>query len=249
MKKREILEKHVRNTDITVFDSTSILEGFHNNSGGFEDLRKSTDIYKKMLKDKSCNIILSISSGSDTKGCLKIYADMMKYNLIDAIIISGSNIIDLDFFEALGFNYYHRNVNISDEKLRTFYINYQDNYLVDEDDLIVIDETIKEIADQLPPRNYSSRELMEELGKFLQLYASKRDSIIQTAYEHSVPVFCLDLAASRAGYGILKHYSENPNHHITVDIIKDLKELGQLNSSSPSQGNCSIKEKICKGSR
>nr|WP_320119300.1 deoxyhypusine synthase family protein [uncultured Marinifilum sp.] len=244
MKKKELLKKCIQNIDITTFDSTKILNGFHEHSDKLGNLKEAVDIYLKMLNDKNCNIILAISGNANITGDIKIYSDFIKYKLVDAIIIGGANLIDIDFFEALGFNYYKGSNHISDSKLHEFYINRCSERFVDEDDLLIVDETIKEIADQLSPRTYSSRELISEFGKYLQLYANKKDSIIQLAYENCIPVFCPDLALSRAGYGLLKHYHDNENRRICFDPLKDLSELGDLNNISSSIGIVSIGEDI-----
>ena len=33
---------------------------------------------------------------------MKLYADMIRYNMVDAIVATGASIVDMDFFEALG---------------------------------------------------------------------------------------------------------------------------------------------------
>ena len=36
---------------------------------------------------------------------MNIYKDLVKYNMIDAIVATGASIVDMDFFESLGFKY------------------------------------------------------------------------------------------------------------------------------------------------
>ena len=60
-----------------------------------------------MLKDQKCSIILTLAGSTSAGGCMQIYADMIKYNMVDAIVSTGASIVDMDFFEALGFKHYH----------------------------------------------------------------------------------------------------------------------------------------------
>ena len=35
---------------------------------------------------------------------MNLYSDLVKYNMVDAIVATGASIIDMDFFEALDSN-------------------------------------------------------------------------------------------------------------------------------------------------
>jgi deoxyhypusine synthase len=39
-----------------------------------------------MLKDQKCSIVLTLAGSTSAGGCMQVYADMIKYNMIDAII-------------------------------------------------------------------------------------------------------------------------------------------------------------------
>ncbi|MBN1505914.1 MAG: deoxyhypusine synthase family protein [Sedimentisphaerales bacterium] len=66
-------------------------------------------------------------------------------------------VVDMDFFEALGFRHY-RDTSVTDDKeLRELYIDRIHDTYIDEEQLQVCDGTIQEIADGLEPRPYSSR--------------------------------------------------------------------------------------------
>ena len=59
-----------------------------------------------MIKDKNCSIFLTIAGSTSAAGCMKLYSDLIKFNMVDAIVATGASIIDMDFFEALGFKHY-----------------------------------------------------------------------------------------------------------------------------------------------
>ena len=62
-------------------------------------------IFNDMIKDKECTIFLTLAGSTSAAGCMHIYRDMIKYNMVDAIVATGASIIDMDFFEALGFKH------------------------------------------------------------------------------------------------------------------------------------------------
>jgi len=57
------------------------------------------------------------------RGCMKLYADLVKHNMVDAIVATGATIVDMDFFEALGFRHYQGSFHVDDNELRRLYID------------------------------------------------------------------------------------------------------------------------------
>ena len=54
----------------------------------------------------------------ETANAANIYKDLVKYNMVDAIVATGASIIDMDFFEALGFKHYQGSQFQDDSELR-----------------------------------------------------------------------------------------------------------------------------------
>ena len=44
------------------------------------------NIYNEMLKDKDCTIFLTLAGSTSAAGCMNIYKDLVKYNMVDAIV-------------------------------------------------------------------------------------------------------------------------------------------------------------------
>ena len=86
-------------------------------------LANASDIYDRMLKEKKCAIILTLSGSTSAAGCMQVYLDMVKNNMIDAIVSTGASIVDMDFFEALGFKHYQGTPFVDDKLLRKLYID------------------------------------------------------------------------------------------------------------------------------
>ena len=79
---------------------------------------------------------------------MHVYRDLVKYNMVDAIVATGASIIDMDF-EALGFKHYQGSQYQNDKELRSNYIDRIYDTYIDEDELQVCDKTICDIADNL----------------------------------------------------------------------------------------------------
>ena len=234
--KKTFLEKPVEHIDITSFDSRKIIESMNKMSFTSRDTAKASNIFNEMLSDKNCTTFLTLAGSTSAAGCMKIYSDMIKYNMIDVIVATGASIIDMDFFEALGFRHYQGSQFQDDTQLRENYIDRIYDTYIDEEELQACDKTICEIADKLKPRAYTSREFIKEIGKYLKSNAKKKDSLIETAYDNNVPIFCPAFTDSSAGFGLVIHQEKNPKKCITIDSIREFRELTEIKIKSKSSG-------------
>ena len=236
MKKSELLVEAIEHIDITSFDSSPIIDSMRKMSFSSRDTANAADIFLRMMKDGECTNWLTLAGSTSAGGCMQVYVDMVKHNMIDTIVATGAAIIDMDFFEALGFKHYRGRLDLLDKELRNVYIDRIYDTFIDEEELQVCDETIRKVADQLEPRPYSSREFIWELGKYLTKHAVKKDSLIQTAYEKGVPIFCPAFSDSSAGFGLVKHQWENPERHLSIDSVKDFLELTRIKMAAGTSG-------------
>ena len=234
--KKDFLKNPVKHIDITSFDSQKIIASMEKMSFVSRETANAAKIYNQMIKDKDCTIFLTLAGSTSAAGCMHIYRDMVKYNMVDAIVATGASIIDMDFFEALGFKHYQGSQFQDDTELRKNYIDRIYDTYIDEDELQICDKKICEIADGLDPRNYTSREFIHEMGKYLKKNSIKKDSLIETAFDHNVPIFCPAFTDSSAGFGLVIHQEKNPKKHITIDSIREFRELTEIKIKSKSSG-------------
>ena len=236
MKKSDLLKEVVKHIDIKSFDSTPIVDAMRDMSFTSRDTANATDILNKMINEDECSIILTLAGSTSAAGCMQVYVDMVKANMIDAIVATGASIVDMDFFEALGFKHYKGSPFVDDSKLRDLYIDRIYDTYIDEEELQVCDRSIKEITDSLEKRAYSSREFIREMGKYLTTHAKKKDSLVQVCYEMNVPIFCPAFTDSSAGFGLVLHQWENPDKHVSIDSVKDFLELTKIKMAAPVTG-------------
>ena len=234
--KKDFLKNPVQHIDITSFDSQKIIASMEKMSFVSRETANAAKIYNQMLKDKDCTIFLTLAGSTSAAGCMNIYRDMVKYNMVDAIVATGASIIDMDFFEALGFKHYRGSQFQDDTQLRENYIDRIYDTYIDEEELQICDKKISKIADNLEPRSYTSREFIYEMGKYLKKNSVKKDSLIETAYDNSVPIFCPAFTDSSAGFGLVIHQEKNPKKHITIDSIREFRELTEIKIQSKGSG-------------
>jgi deoxyhypusine synthase len=234
--KADLLSTPVEHIDITSFDARPIIDSMEKMSFTSRDLAKATGIFNRMLADKECSVILTLAGSTSAGGCMRLYADLVKYNMVDAIVATGASIVDMDFFEALGFRHYQGTPTIDDKELRGNYIDRIYDTYIDEEELQACDAAICKIADSLPAKPYSSREFIHEMGRWLTKHAKKKGSLVQTAFEHGVPIFCPAFTDSSAGFGLVLHQENNPKKHMTLDSIRDFRELTEIKLKSKASG-------------
>ena len=190
-RKAELLSTPIEHIDITKFDARPIIDSMGKMSFTSRDLVARNRHLQPMLEDKDCSIILVIAGSTSAGGCMDLYAELVKSNMVDAIVATGASIVDMDFFEALGHKHYQANEIPDDDTLRSLYIDRIYDTYIDEQQLQDCDFTIGKIADSLEPRAYCSRAFIREMGKWLsEGNAKKQGSLVQLAYEHDVPIFC-----------------------------------------------------------
>ena len=234
--KKKLLNNPVEHIDIKSFDARKIIDGMRKMSFTSRDTARAAEIYNEMLADKDCSIFLTLAGSTSAGGCMNLYSELVKNNMVDAIVATGASIIDMDFFEALGFKHYQGSQFQDDTELRNNYIDRIYDTYIDEEELQACDKAICDVANTLKPRAYTSREFIKELGKYLKTHGKKKDSLIETAYDNNVPIFCPAFTDSSAGFGLVMHQEQNPEKHMTIDSIREFRELTEIKLQSKQSG-------------
>ncbi len=234
--KKDLLKDEIEHVDVKSFDATPIINAMDKMSFTARDTARAAKIFDMMIGEKEGAVFLALAGSTSAGGCMQIYVDMVKNNMIDGIIATGASIVDMDFFEALGFKHYRGSQYVDDNQLRGLYVDRIYDTFIDEEQLQNCDQTIEKIADSLEPRPYSSREFIREMGKYLVKHSKKKDSLVQAAYEHNVPIFCPAFSDSSAGFGLVLHQHKHPDRHMSIDSVKDFRELTYIKMNSPTSG-------------
>jgi deoxyhypusine synthase len=236
MKKKDLFSKTVEHIDIKRFNAVPILDAMGHMAFQGRNLNRAAEIYARMVEDDDCAIIVCLAGSLISAGLKQVIIDLIENRMADAIVSTGANIVDQDFFEALGFRHYQGSPMLDDNTLRDLAIDRIYDTLIDEDELRVCDHTIGEIADSLDPRPYSSREFIGEMGRYLNERHQGANSIVLSAFRNDVPIFVPAFSDCSAGFGLVMHQTAHPEAHVSLDSAKDFLELTQLKLASKETG-------------
>lgn len=244
--KKEILTTPIQHIDIKQHNVVPLVDAMAHMAYSSRDLNRAAQIYETMLRDEKCGVILCLAGSLISAGLKQIFIDLIRNNMVDAIVSTGANIVDQDFFEALGFKHYiaseEYKYGAHDAELREMAIDRIYDTFIDEDELRICDDTTKIIADSLEPRAYSSREFIQAMGEYLVKNGKTPanggvDSIVLAAYEKNVPIFVPAFSDCSAGFGLVAH-----QHHrqgkpvVSIDSAKDFYELTKIKLENPTTG-------------
>jgi deoxyhypusine synthase len=238
-RKAELLSTTVEHIDIKSFDARPIIDQMGKMSFTSRDLARATGIYNQMLADKDCTIFLVIAGSTSAGGCMDLYAELLRNNMVDAVVATGATIVDMDFFEGLGHKHYQALEIPDDDTLRSLYIDRIYDTYIDEEQLQDCDFTINKIANELEPKAYSSRAFIREMGRYLSEHGKKENSLVKLAYEHDVPIFCPAFVDSSAGFGLVKHQVDQMKAgkpYMMIDAVADFRELTDIKIKAGESG-------------
>lgn len=236
MKKETLLREQIEHIDIKGFDPTPLIESMQKMSFTSRDTARAAEILHRMVMDSESTNILTLAGSTSAGGCMQVYVDMIRSGMIDVVVATGASIVDMDFFEALGFRHYRGDSTMDDSKLRELYIDRIYDTFIDEEELQQCDATIYAIANGMAPGVYSSRQFIQEMGKYLSEKPRLKDSMVLAAYEMGVPIFCPAFSDSSAGFGLVKHQWDRPDAHVSIDSVKDFRELTMIKMKAPVSG-------------
>src|SRR4051812_10518062 len=216
MKKTDLLTSTVDHYDIKKVNVIPMVEMMEKTAFQARNLARAAKYFDTMVGDTDCGIILTLAGSLISAGQKGIILELMRANMVDAIVSTGANIVDQDFFEALGFKHYQGTQFVNDNDLRERHIDRIYDTFIDEDDLRVCDDTIRAIAEELAARKngarpYSSREFIKEMGAYLEKNKPNADSIVLEGYKRGVPIFCPAFSDCSAGFGLVFHQVQAMN--------------------------------------
>ena len=244
--KKELLNQQIQHIDIKQHNVVALVDAMAHMAFSSRDLARAASIYDMMLRDTECGVILCLAGSLISAGLQKVIVDLVRNNMVDAIVSTGANIVDQDFFEALGFRHYiagdEYKYGAGDANLRELMIDRIYDTFIDEEELRICDDTTHKIIDSMKPGVYSSREFIREMGRYLKENGrtpekGNPDSIVLAAYEKDVPIFCPAFSDCSAGFGLVAHqHARRGKPVVSIDSAKDFYELTLLKIANPTTG-------------
>jgi deoxyhypusine synthase len=242
--KAELLSRPVEHVDITAFDARPIIDAYRSMAYSSRTLANAADIYSMMLADADCAVILTLAGSMISAGLKKAVITLLEHNMVDAIVSTGANIVDQDFFEGLGYRHYIAPGSpeappVDDRTLRDMMIDRIYDTYIDEDDLRACDVATKTIFDAFEPGAYSSREFIDAMGRYLAENHPENDSLVKTAHLRRIPIFVPAFSDCSAGFGIVLHQVERLEAGqpiVAIDSGKDFRELTDIKLACKDTG-------------
>uniref|UniRef100_A0A7V4XS13 Deoxyhypusine synthase-like protein n=1 Tax=Acidobacterium capsulatum TaxID=33075 RepID=A0A7V4XS13_9BACT len=244
--KQELLNNPIQHIDIKQHNVVALVDAMQQMAYSSRDLARAASIYERMLRDQECGVILCLAGSLISAGLKQIFIDLIRNHMVDAIVSTGANIVDQDFFEALGFKHWIADdllkQGTEDATLRELMIDRIYDTLIDEEELRICDETTEKIANSLEPRPHSSREFIKAMGAYLEKEGKIPakggvDSMVYAAYQNDVPIFVPAFSDCSAGFGLVAHqHARQDKPKVSIDSAKDFYELTQLKIANPTTG-------------
>jgi len=206
---------------MSVDDLTQELSGCAFGAGR---LARAVDIYEEMLKEDTTKFI-GIAGALVPAGMRTVIAHMIRERYVDVVVTTGANLVH-DIIEALGHHHYKMEESeasdtVDDAGLRGQGMDRIYDVVVHDEAFAMLEEFIRGIFDELDcsgNQRYSISALTKTLGENL----SDRDSILKSAVDSNVPVFCPAIADSMIG---LHAWIYKQTAALHVDAFDDMKEL------------------------
>ncbi len=266
-RKRRLLARPVEHIDVTAFDGRAVVDSYRNAAFQARNLAEAADIFSEMVEEPGGAVILTLAGSLVSAGLKEALLTLVECGMVDVIVATGAIVVDQDFFEALGFRHYKAPGSpeapvVGDEELNRLEIDRIYDTYVDEAELRVCDETVAGVLDGMAEgggggghgergdgrgwgdalegtRAWSSREVVRELGAYLDRHHGDARSIVLEAYRREVPVFVPALSDSSAGFGVVSHRVkalERGLPHVAFDSGKDFHELAMIKLAAAETG-------------
>ncbi len=227
------LNKCIKHIDISKDHSLqNLMSSFSLASFQARNLSHCVDVYRQMLNDNEAVIFLGLAGALVPGGMRKIISDLIRNHMIDVLVSTGANLCH-DFFESLGYQHYIGDPTENDLHLRRAKIDRIYDTYASDTELGDAEQKIAEIASRMDQRVYSSREFLENLAAELD----DDESILCTALNEGIPIFCPALCDSAIGIALTHHYVKSKNGpRLIIDQIRDNFEILQIKRKATTTG-------------
>ncbi len=220
--------KEVKGVEIGAHTSVEeLVAGLRGCAFGAGRLAKAVDIYEEMLNEETTKF-LGVAGALVPAGMRSILAGMVRDRYVDVVVTTGANLVH-DIIEALGEHHYMSGGveganavrSVDDSWLRDQGIDRIYDVVVHDEAFAHLEDFLRGVFEQLDRKRYSIRELLTAIGENL----SDRNSILRSAVDSDVPVFCPAIADSMIG---LHTWIYKQTGSLAVDAFDDMKELIDL---------------------
>jgi deoxyhypusine synthase len=202
-------------------------------AGGFtaKKVYDAAKMLEMMENEKEITRILSFPADIISTGSRGLIRKMVEEKKFD-IIITTCGTLDHDIARAFS-SYYHGDFEMDDIDLAKRGIYRLGNVIIPKENYgKIIEEKMNEFFNSIEKKEWSTYELVWELGRFI----NKKDSILYWAYVNRIPIIVPGITDGAVGSQLWSHWEIERNfkinifldEHLLSDIIFTAKKTGAL---------------------
>ena len=192
---------------------------------GARRLAEAADIYEKMLSGDFTKF-LTLSGAMVPAGMRYVVSDLIKDGYVDVLVSTGANLVH-DIIESFGFHSLGC-AESDDASLRAQGVSRIYDVFIRDEDFVAFEELMQDILPE-SLEAISGRELLRILGSRID----DQRSILRSAYDMEVPVFCPALPDSMIG---MQAWLFSQTKKLNVDAFADIKEIVDICYNSERAG-------------
>lgn len=197
-------------------DVNGLIYAMNDCAFGAGKIADAVDIYHEMLSNKSTSFF-GLSGAMVPAGMRRIVRDLIKDGYIDVLVTTGANMVH-EIVESMGLCHYKGTEYTDDVELKNQEINRIYDVFLPEQHFTDFEEKLQSIFAEIKDKSISIRELLTIIGNNID----DRNSILRTAAEMNVPVYCPAIQDSMIG---LQAWLYTQMHKLNVDAFADMKEI------------------------
>ncbi len=192
---------------------------------GARRLAEAAAIYEKMLSGNFTKFF-TLSGAMVPAGMRNVVSDLIRNGHVDVLVITGANLVH-DIIESFGCHSLGSSES-DDAGLRAQGMSRIYDVFLRDEDFAAFEELMQSILPE-GEEILSGRELMSILGSRI----NDERSILRSAYEKKVPVFCPALPDSMIG---LQAWMFSQTKKLKVDAFADIQEIVDICYQSERSG-------------
>ncbi|MCS3924736.1 deoxyhypusine synthase [Methanosalsum natronophilum] len=208
-------------------DVNSLVEQMKGCAFGAGRVSEAVDIYCEMITENTTKFF-GLAGAMVPAGMRHIISDMIMEKNIDVLVTTGANMVH-DLIEALNLHHYKGSSIVNDISLKDDEINRIYDVYLPENHFVDLEEKLQSIFNEFGDERKSIRELLTFIGENLD----DKNSILKSAADNDVPIYCPAIQDSVIGLQAWLYKQLNP---LNIDVFGDMNEFFDICYSAEKAG-------------